>query len=163
MSPPLPAAADHPPNRQFRFYDGLCGLVFSLWWGGLTFYAAVVIPVGSDHFGKTAQGFVTQRVTWVLNGAAVVLLLLLARPIWRNPERLGRISWSIMAIATGGLIVVHRQLDSFLDFTERAVAADTPFYGWHQVYLWLTIVSWVTGPIMAWRWLRDSGSNESPC
>ena len=41
----------------------LVTVALAVWWGGLTFYGAVVVPVGTEVLGGAAeQGFVTQRV-----------------------------------------------------------------------------------------------------
>ena len=52
---------------------------FATWWGGLTFYSVVVVPIGSEQIGSTEQGFITQQVTWWHNlilAAMVVLLVI---------------------------------------------------------------------------------------
>ena len=38
-------------------------LVWAAWWGGLCFYAVVVVPIGTELIGSVEQGFITQRVT----------------------------------------------------------------------------------------------------
>ncbi|MFM8571811.1 MAG: hypothetical protein ACKOAU_09465 [Pirellula sp.] len=38
-------------------------ILWGLWWGGLSFYAIVVVPIGTEQIGSVAQGFITQRVT----------------------------------------------------------------------------------------------------
>lgn len=50
----------------------LLTLVVGLWLGGLTFYAGIVVPIGTEIVGGTEQGFVTQRVTNWLNALGVV-------------------------------------------------------------------------------------------
>ena len=54
-------------------------LAFAAWLGGFTFYAAVVVPAGTEVLGgAVAQGFITQAVTLHLNllgvGALAALL-----------------------------------------------------------------------------------------
>jgi len=54
-------------------------LLFAVWWGGLTFYAAIVVPIGTELIGASEQGFVTQQVTqWhnaVLTAMSVCLVI----------------------------------------------------------------------------------------
>ena len=50
-------------------------MAFSLWWGGLTFYAAVVLPIASEQFGSTEQGLVTEQVAVWHNGLLTIMTL----------------------------------------------------------------------------------------
>ena len=68
------------------------------WQGGLTFYASVVVPIGSDVLGSHAdQGMITRRVVVYLHIARAVALALLAWDIaaandderWRRLSRWG--------------------------------------------------------------------------
>ena len=52
-------------------------ITWGVWWGGLTFYAVVVVPIGASDFGSVEQGFVTQRVTIAHNWLSVLLILCL--------------------------------------------------------------------------------------
>lgn len=38
-------------------------LARGMWWGGLCFYAVVIVPIGTEVIGSVEQGFITQRVT----------------------------------------------------------------------------------------------------
>jgi len=38
-------------------------IVWAVWWGGLCFYAIVVVPIGTEVIGAVEQGFNTQQVT----------------------------------------------------------------------------------------------------
>ena len=35
-------------------------LVWAAWWGGLCFYAMVVVPIGTELIGSVEQGLITQ-------------------------------------------------------------------------------------------------------
>src|SRR5579871_1207813 len=60
-----------------RRYLVLTALMF--WQGGFTFYAAVVVPIGTAQLGgATEQGFITRHVAWYLNVAGAVALVILA-------------------------------------------------------------------------------------
>jgi len=52
-------------------------LALMFWQGGFTFYASVVVPVGSDFLGSHVdQGWITRSVTNYLNLSGAVALAL---------------------------------------------------------------------------------------
>lgn len=123
----------------------------SLWWGGLTFYSAVVVPIGAQVLDPTTQGFVTQQVTHWLNGACALALLLTARTVFLTSSRRDRIAWSVLLVSLLALLWVHRGLDAMLDAEAQCVVADDAvFYRQHQWYLWLTVVQWLCGLLLLW-------------
>src|SRR3954451_24425626 len=64
----------HTPLRRFLVVQALM-----FWQGGFLFYAAVVVPVGTDVLGgAAAQGVITARVTGWLNLIGLACLGLLA-------------------------------------------------------------------------------------
>ncbi len=126
-----------------------------VWQGGFVFYAAVVVPVGTDVLGSpAAQGFVTQEVTGWLNAIGVAFHLLLAWELavergtayWRLRVALGAIS----AVLLLALFVLHPVLDSFLDAAEQIVREPKVFYRWHNAYLWCSTAQWVLALAGAW-------------
>ena len=126
-----------------------------LWQGGFVFYAAVVVPVGTDVLGSPIrQGFVTQQVTGWLNLIGVIFHLLLAwnlaaergTPYWRLRVGLGATSAALL----GALFVLHPILDSYLDFATQTVREPTIFYRWHNAYLWSSTTQWVLALGNAW-------------
>ncbi len=63
--------------KLFQRFLILCLLAF--WFGGLTFYAVLVIPTGAKVLGShTEQGFVTQQVTNWLNLVGAMGTIILA-------------------------------------------------------------------------------------
>jgi hypothetical protein len=125
------------------------------WQGGFFFYAAVVVPIGTDVLGSPiTQGFVTQEVTRWLNifGVAYHLLLgwcLVAERgtrFWRFRVGIGAVS-TVMLIA---LFVLHPILDSFLDPVSQIVDRPKVFYQWHNAYLWISTAQWVLAMVHAW-------------
>ena len=127
------------------------GLVsLTLWWGGLTFYSLVVVPIGSDVFGATAQGFVTQRVTHWLNGMSLVTLVLLLWNLTVTRRRLLIVTWLLMVSSLAGLAVLHGSLDALLDPQSQTVNDAERFYRLHRVYLVLTAVQWLAGLAHLW-------------
>ena len=134
-------------------------LALSLWWGGLTFYAGFVVPIGSDITDKTTQGFVTQRVTVWLNVLAIVVCVL----AWCDGVR--KRTWPVI-VAWGALVAsiplifwCHWSLTGMLDAEAFAVLVDEKvFYRQHQLYLWLTVLQWLSGILL----LSPIGPQDSP-
>ena len=123
--------------------------IWSLWIGGLTFYALVVVPIGGALVGETQQGFITQQVTQWLNVIGTVALFALA---WHAARRRVAGQWlnlGLLSAVQAGLIVVHFQLTPMLDAQTIEVLDPDRFYQVHRVYLLLTTVQWVLG----WRHL----------
>ncbi|MEM7314482.1 MAG: hypothetical protein AAF497_15150 [Planctomycetota bacterium] len=94
----------------------LSSLSLCLWWGGLTFYAAAVVPIGTDLFGAEMQGMVTQQATNWLNFLGWVAVALWAirhnTTLFRNRQIL--IPWLITVLSLVVLFVIHKRLDAFL-------------------------------------------------
>ena len=134
--------------KTLRRFVGLVSL--ALWWGGLTFYALVVVPIGSDVFGATAQGFVTQRVTHWLNGIGVVTLVLLLWNLTAVRRRLLIVTWLLLASCLASLAMLHGSLDGLLDPQSQTVNDAERFYKLHRVYLVLTAVQWLAGLAHLW-------------
>ena len=66
-------------------------LAMALWWGGLTFYAAVVVPTGVEVLGGAAeQGFITQRVSNIINLLGALTLAVLVGTLRQVARRAGR-------------------------------------------------------------------------
>lgn len=117
-------------------------LAASLWLGGLTFYALVVVPAGTEVVGGTLQGFVTQRVTARLNVLGVVCL---AAMFWSTVSARRRslwIAWSLMAAAQAALFLLHYRLGASLDALTHSVPDPPGFYALHRIYLLTTALQW---------------------
>jgi len=129
-------------------------LLWSVWWGGLTFYAAVVVPIGTEILGSMDQGFITRRVTLWHNAVSVVFLfVLLLVTIRRRSRGLGIIT-AVMSLPTVALILWHSRLSGLMDFVHQIVARH--FYTEHAVYLWITVVEWGFGMLMPiWLFQRN--------
>ncbi len=134
-------------------------LVWAAWWGGLCFYAIVVVPIGTEMIGSVEQGFITQRVTgWhnVLTGAFLVCLIIEAihqrsRALW--------LSVAALAIIEIGLVAWHWQLTGMMDFTGQSVPSD--FYEKHAIYLWITAAEWFLGIALSLTFVRNSSLSPS--
>lgn len=124
-------------------------VVMTLWWGGLTFYSAVVVPVGTEVLESTElQGLVTQQVTRYLNmlgllavGAIIWILLRLegTRSFARAKELIAL--GAILLALQGGLYWLHGELGrQLIEDADREA-----FYNNHRIYLLLIAVQWGLG------------------
>ncbi len=118
-------------------------LAWSIWWGGLTLYAAIVVPIATESIGALEQGFVTQRVTqWLHGSAAVYLATGIAVSAWcRSRWQKWLIVVQFVLLAT--LVMLHRQRSAEMDFDLKTIPDG--FYAKHANYLWLTTGMWFVG------------------
>ena len=137
---------------------------FAFWLGGLSFYALVVVPVGTEVLGgAVAQGFVTQAVTVRLNLVASGALAALAWNAFVTRRRAIVASWAVMVAAQCVLFALHPRLDHLLDPAAHTVVDHARFYAVHRVYLLVTTAQWIAGAVhlvlvlSAWR-AEDSAS-----
>ncbi len=121
-------------------------LVWAAWWGGLSFHALIVVPIGTDLLVSTEQGFVTQRVTQWHNGLSALLLLCLFVEALRGRKR--SVWFATVALTTIliALVVWHSRLTALMDFHQLAVPSS--FYSPHATYLWITACEWLLGLAM---------------
>lgn len=144
-------------SRVRRF---LVLLAFAIWFGGLTFYAVVVIPTAHAVLRSHLRvGFITQGVTHWINAAGVAVLALL---MWDylaarkgGPRRPRLSTWSVMVIAQAALLALHPVLDSRLDATSKDIAEPDRFYELHRVYLLVTTAQWAAALPHLWTVLRE--------
>jgi len=124
----------------------------AVWLGGLVVYALIVIPVGADVLGgEAAFGFVTRRVTVVLNHVVtgVLVLVVLHRfvPGARRPGRVENVAVVVMIVCQVALYLLHPWLDELLDPVARSIKDGDAFYERHRVYLLVTTVQWLAGVV----------------
>lgn len=137
-------------------------LAFAFWFGGLFFYALVVIPTAHGVLKSHLRvGFITQQVSHWINYAAVVMLLLLMWEMvstWENRARQVRlVTWFLMAGAQAALFALHPVLDRHLDLQTKGISDPDRFYEFHRIYLIVTTVQWAAalghlgGGLQAWK------------
>lgn len=123
----------------------LARVAFAIWFGGFTFYAAVVVPDLHETFGGMETGEISRRVSVILNaiglaavalGWAVVALDRDARWGWRGTARLGLLALTTLLLFT--LIGLHRELGARLDSGDGRRA----FFRLHEFYLILSTAQW---------------------
>ena len=136
--------------------------LFATWFGGLTFYAAVVVPIGGSQLGETTQGFVTQQVTIRLNALAALALVAWAWEISasRRWRRTSIAIWTLQATILLGLTGLHVQLSSMLDLVDRSGPTVSDFYSWHRLYLIGTTLQWLLALAMIWEWVAEPRSRK---
>lgn len=124
------------------------------WFGGLSFYMIVVVPIGGELLGADVQGEVTSEVTGVVNVVALVAAMLVGLEGWRRGERGTVWASAVILLFTCGLIALRRVMLSRMPVGPDAVQAgpeDWSFYTFHRGYLWLTTVQWISGVIVMWQ------------
>src|SRR5262245_23397083 len=140
--------ADNAPWVLVRRITAIAAL--SLWLGGLTFYGAVVVPLGGKVLGSAAaQGFITEEVTIRLNVIGVVAIAAL---VWNAASADGRrrslwMTWGVMLVTQVALIALHPYLGELLDVDARRVIDHDAFYSRHRVYLLVTAAQWLAAVI----------------
>lgn len=132
-------------------------ITFALWFGGFTFYAALVVPVANSILPDTVQfGFVTQKVTHGINALHVAFLVVATwevvtqyrysnhRMLWLN---LLALSVFTSAAALIGLLLIRVRLDAMMNGTTFQIneTEGGSFYGTHANYLNLSTVAWLMG------------------
>lgn len=125
----------------------------AVWWGGLTFYAAIVVPLGIEQFGGVEQGLLTQRVTVRLNVAGTIVgICLLADALYCKPRNCRAVLASVLLGLQGWLWFLHSRLSRWLEAVLSSLHSDELFYHEHRVYLWVTSAQWLIGLACLWIW-----------
>ena len=135
----------------------LAVVVCALWWGGLTFYAVVVVPLGTDLFGSVKQGFLTQQVTvWLNVFGTLTAAVLVAEAVCSTSRRKRLLTASLFSVLQASLWIMHARLSHLMDSSTLSVADDAGFYGEHRIYLCLTTAQWLIALWHVWVGCRDS-------
>lgn len=144
-------------NRISKFF---LAAILGLWLGGLSFYAGIVVPIGTEIVGGMEQGFITQRVSNWLNVMGVLAILALGASMLRRERSWATsVTWSLTASLQIVLLILHPVLDAQLDFASRVVQDGDAFYEWHRIYLIVTTVLWLSG--LAHVWLKMGHNADS--
>ncbi|MCP4099338.1 MAG: hypothetical protein GY748_24200 [Planctomycetaceae bacterium] len=126
---------------------------FAIWWGGFTFYASVVVPVGSEILGSSrTQGFITQVVTHWLNVASALTILMLALDLWLNRQARKTFNFVLetgiaigLLICLATLVFLHPKMDELISLAGETISDEAEFYKIHRVYLWVSTIQWALG------------------
>lgn len=150
-----------PLCRSLRLWRFTLAIGFAVWWGGLTFYALIVVPIGTEMLGSVEQGFVTQQVTRALNVIGTVMLILLSINAARARQRAQWLTWIMLVVIQAALFFDHAHLSAALDPATRTTTVPN-FYDRHRVYLFLTAAQWACGLLHLWFLLRDCCKGTFP-
>lgn len=140
-----------------KLWQFLLLMLLTFTFGGFLFYAAVVVPLGSQVLDKTTQGFVTLRVTQVLNIAVALCCVALLfdlgikrkqRP--KNAQRIALGCTTLIANSCMMLTALHPHMQTLLDPSEFAVLEPDKFYGAHRIYLGLSTLQWLSSLPILW-------------
>jgi hypothetical protein len=150
--------------KHFRRFLVIAALMF--WQGGFTFYAAVVVPIGTEVLGsRLEQGYITRQVANYLNLSGALALLPLAWDLlagrdpttWRR--RLRWLSWVLMLLCLGILVWLHPRLDALMVEDAPGLLDAQSFRAGHRWYLWISTVQWGCGVFFVWlmvgSWIRE--------
>lgn len=137
-------------------------VALAIWLGGLTFYAGVVVPIGTGVLGSIEQGFLTQQVTRWWNLISVGVFVILSWDIFCERSRLRLSAFALMLACQIGLFLLHPQLDALLDASTFSISDSDAFYRWHRWYLLTTTLLWAAGMtyLVSLAWRAPATSNE---
>ena len=129
-------------------------LSYSMFWGGLTCYAGFVLRINHQVIvDPMLGGLITQRVTvllQLLGAITVVLMLANAFQVSLVCQRYAfwLAFWAIvLGVALGGLVIVHRRLDTVIDIDALEVINREVFDRNHRRYNQLTTIEWIASLI----------------
>lgn len=144
-----------------RRFAVVAALMF--WMGGFTFYAAVVVPIGTEVTGsKEGQGAITRQVAPDINRSGVAALAIFAVDIaltrsLRRWRRVRWLAWLGMAVCLVALMAMYPHLDGLFHGEAAYLDDRAAFRPWHRAYLWTITVQWcfailfALGTLAAWR------------
>jgi hypothetical protein len=124
----------------------LSRVALAFWFGGFTFYAAVVVPDLHENLGGMETGEISRRVApflYMAGAAALGLSWLEAltdrerRQGWRGRTRLALLAASSFLLIA--LVLMHRSLGMTLDSGGKT----SEFRSFHEVYLTTWTVQWL--------------------
>ena len=149
-------------------------LVFSLYWGGLTFYTGFVVRISHDVLSDPMDGgLITQRVTAVLQSLGVVTVALMACNCVVVARHSRRYGYALVGCATLlgcsliGLFVVHGHLDAVIDLKTYEITDRNAFDTGHRRYNQLTTIQWLASlsylviTVFAWRFIDARMSRQA--
>jgi hypothetical protein len=130
-----------------------------LWQGGFLFYAAFVVPTGTDVLGgKFAQARITRFVAGDLNWIGVAAIAVFVWDLLQSVSGRRRWLWGsviVMGATLAALFAIRSHLLEVVDFSAPTFQDDGHFRFWHRTYLWMCTVQWAAGLVYAFT-LLDS-------
>jgi len=77
------------------------------WWGGLSFYSMIVIPLGLTTLRGPELGILTYRSAQIFNLGGIIVVGFLLDDILRFPTRLKWTAWSVFVTCQATLFLLH--------------------------------------------------------
>jgi hypothetical protein len=123
-------------------------IVLSIWWGGFTFYAAIVIPVGMKVLGShTEMGFITQQVTIYINFFSLISFIFYGYCLKNEAFTEKKLVEEIIVISLIGfqllLFLLHHYQTDLLNFENHKIINRDNFYLLHRIYLIVETLIWL--------------------
>jgi hypothetical protein len=118
---------------------------FAFWQGGFTFYAAIVVPTGTEVLGSSAeQAKITRRVAASINFTGAIALAIFAwdvvfEPRLRRSRAIAMLAALLFLVA---LMVLRDRLDLMFHGEDAYLDNRADFRPWHRTYLWLSTAQW---------------------
>lgn len=139
-------------NKRINLF--LLPLLFALWWGGFSFYAAVVVPQGMAILGDHVKmGLITQSVTIYLNAigsialiSSLFFLIVNKRTEINYLQTIGW-EWILLVIFQAILFYLHSKLTHMISIGLPEINLQKGFYTIHRIYLLISSVIWILIPI----------------
>ena len=108
-----------PKGVRAALWELFLWIAWGMWWGGLSFYAIVVVPIGTEQIGSVGQGFITQEVTQWHNVFSMLFVLCLAIEAFNRKTRSVWIVVALLATITIALLIAHSMLSQQMDFQKK--------------------------------------------
>lgn len=135
-----------------------------IWQGGFLFYAAVVVPIGTELLGGNfEQGKITRFVTADMNLIGAAALAVFAWEIlasWRTAPTTRWLLWGpwlVMALGLLALFLLHPPMAEMVDPGKSRLTGPHPgdFRLLHRTYLWISTIQWAAGLVFAFALVRS--------
>ena len=116
-----------------------------VWFGGFIFYSSFVIAAAHavlrDH---AIVGMITQKVTVTLNNCGFLAVIFLGVDAFQQKAKiLGKALLLFLFLSLISLVIIHAQMDTFIDTKAQEVTEWGPFYNRHRIYLIISTVQFI--------------------
>jgi len=134
-----------------------------LWVGGFTFYALFVLPQAHDVLDSHLQsGLITRGVTLHLNRIGVIAIGLMLWDVLASRQSRTLVTvllvlWFTIAVAHGGLFLMHDRLSNMIDAHAGVMVDRDLFRSVHTRYeqvsgvQWCATLAYLVTTLIAWR------------
>jgi hypothetical protein len=122
-------------------------VAFAFWMGGFSFYFGVVVRIGDQLIGGTEQGFITRQISWWLNIAGLVTIVLMSIHLRFQRSWVLILSFAAITGTHALLIFRHYQLESLLDPEAMSILDRQRFEALHENYEFLSGCQWLAAMI----------------